>query len=45
MAMKGIDVSIWQGIIDWTRVRNDGTQFAILKAGGSDAGFYKDSTF
>lgn len=45
MAMKGIDVSIWQGIIDWTKVRNDGTQFAILKAGGSDAGFYKDSTF
>ena len=43
--MKGIDVSIWQGIIDWTKVRNDGTQFAILKAGGSDAGFYKDSTF
>lgn len=45
MIMKGIDVSIWQGIIDWTKVRNDGTQFAILKAGGSDAGFYKDSTF
>lgn len=45
MTMKGIDVSVWQGIIDWTKVRNDGTQFAILKAGGSDAGFYKDSTF
>ena len=43
--MKGIDVSIWQGIIYWEKVRNDGTQFAILKAGGSDAGFYKDSTF
>lgn len=43
--MKGIDVSHWQGAIDWTKVRNDGTQFAILKAGGSDAGFYKDSTF
>lgn len=45
MTMKGIDVSHWQGAIDWTKVRNDGTQFAIIKAGGSDAGFYKDSTF
>lgn len=45
MTMKGIDVSHWQGAIDWSKVRNAGIQFAIIKAGGSDAGFYKDSRF
>lgn len=45
MTMKGIDVSHWQGAIDWGKVRNAGIQFAIIKAGGSDSGFYKDSRF
>lgn len=40
---RGIDVSHWQGDIDWAAV--DGVEFAILKAGGSDAGFYKDAKF
>ena len=40
---KGIDVSHWQGTINWARVRTSGIQFAIIKAGGSDAGFYTDS--
>lgn len=39
---KGIDVSHWQGHIDWARVKAAGIQFAIIKAGGSDAGFYTD---
>lgn len=43
--IKGIDVSSWQGNIDWNRVRASGIQFAIIKAGGSDAGFYKDKKF
>lgn len=43
--MKGIDVSRWQGVIDWGAVKAAGIEFAILKAGGSDSGFYKDSTF
>ena len=42
---KGIDVSHWQGIIDWTAVKKDGVEFAIIKAGGSDKGLYKDSKF
>lgn len=42
---KGIDVSHWQGIIDWTSVKNDGVDFAIIKAGGGDGGFYKDKKF
>lgn len=43
--MKGIDVSHWQGAIDWKSVKASGVTFAILKAGGSDAGFYKDPRF
>ena len=42
---KGIDVSRWQGNIDWNKVKEDGIEFAILKAGGSDDGFYTDSKF
>ena len=45
MAIKGIDVSAWQGIIDWKAVKAAGIQFAILKAGGSDDGIYTDSKF
>lgn len=42
---KGIDISHWQGQIDWAAVKAAGVEFAILKAGGSDAGFYSDNTF
>lgn len=42
---KGIDVSRWQGVINWDAVKQSGIEFAILKAGGSDAGFYNDRTF
>ena len=35
---EGIDVSHWQGNIDWAKVKASGVQFAIIKAGGSDAG-------
>ena len=45
MEIKGIDVSHWQGDIDWEAVKEDGVEFAIIKAGGSDAGFYIDSKF
>lgn len=45
MAYKGIDVSKWQGVIDWQAVKASGIEFAILKAGGSDAGFYRDPQF
>lgn len=41
--IKGIDVSHWQGTIDWNKVKAAGIQFAIIKAGGSDAGTYTDS--
>lgn len=41
--IKGIDVSHWQGTIDWDKVKAADIKFAIIKAGGSDAGFYTDS--
>lgn len=31
--LKGIDVSVHQGKIDWEKVKKDGIQFAILRAG------------
>ena len=33
MAIKGIDVSEFQGKIDWNKVKNDGIKFAILRVG------------
>ncbi len=43
--MKIIDISHHQGSVDFNRVKNAGYEGVILKAGGSDAGFYKDSRF
>lgn len=43
--MKGIDVSRWQGKIDFKKVKKYGIDFVIIKCGGSDAGFYKDRNF
>ena len=44
-SMKGIDVSEWQGHIDWQKVKDSGVEFAIIRVGGRsmDAGnFYWD---
>lgn len=43
MEVKGIDVSRWQGSINWPRVASDpNVNFAIIKSGGSDSGLYTD---
>lgn len=39
----GIDVSKWQGTIDWAQVGTSGKTFAIIRA--SSGGTYKDTTF
>lgn len=44
---KGIDVSKWQGTINWQTVKNSGIDFAIIRAGfrGDAGGLYKDQYF
>jgi len=45
----GIDVSKWQGKIDWAKVKADGIDFAMIKMGGRSTGadgeLYVDSYF
>ena len=45
MALKGIDVSEHQGVIDWTKVAKDGVQFAIIRAGYGRELSQKDKQF
>ena len=33
MEFKGIDVSKWQGTINWSKVKNAGIDFAIIREG------------
>ena len=41
---NGIDVSKWQGKIDWQKVKNSGIEFAFVRIGyrGEDGTLYKD---
>lgn len=43
--MKGIDVSVHNGSIDWQKVKNAGVQFAILRAGYGREMSQKDARF
>ena len=43
--IRGIDVSRHQGNINWNLVKDSGAEYAIIKAGGADDGYYRDSTF
>ena len=43
--MKGIDVSVHNGNIDWNRVKKAGIQFAILRAGYGKLASQKDKQF
>ncbi len=43
--MKGIDVSVHNGNIDWQKVKNAGIQFAILRAGYGRELSQKDAKF
>ena len=43
--MKLIDISHWQGNINFSQVKASGIQGVIIKAGGSDKDFYKDNKF
>lgn len=43
--MKIIDISHWQGNVDFAKVKSAGISGVIIKAGGSDSGFYTDSMY
>lgn len=44
--IKGIDVSKYQGNIDWNKVKEDGVEFAMLRlASSNNSGLYIDNTF
>lgn len=45
MATKIIDVSTWQGNIDWSKVKADGVQGAIIRAGFGSLASQKDNKF
>ncbi len=49
IVVNGIDVSQWQGTIDWNKVKANGIDFAIIRAGGrsySEGGrLYFDDNF
>ena len=47
MAIKGIDVSKYQGKIDWPAVKADGVEFAIIRCGyaNSDGSITKDPCY
>ena len=42
-AIQGIDVSRWQGEIDWAKVKDAGTRFAFIKA--TEGGDHVDPNF
>lgn len=43
--MKGLDLSHWNQPFNFRAAKEAGIEFVILKAGGSDRGFYKDRCF
>lgn len=45
MVKNGIDVSAYQGDIDWSAVSASGVEFAILRAGYGDEASQKDAQF
>lgn len=45
MTTKIIDVSTWQGNIDWSKVKADGVQGAIIRAGFGKVASQKDNKF
>ena len=44
MNIKGLDVSEFQGEINWERVKNAGYQFAMIRAGATESVFRSEFT-
>ena len=45
MIKEGIDLSRWNIVSDYKKVKKAGISFAIIKAGGSENGLFKDRKF
>ena len=45
MAVKGIDVSSWQGNIDFKKVKASGVEFVIIRSGYGNLSSQKDNYF
>lgn len=45
MSKFGIDVSHWQGNFNFKAAQDEGVEYAIIKAGGADDGYYVDGKF
>lgn len=45
MSMKGLDISAHVGDVNFVQLKADGYEFVMLRAGGSDDGFYTDIMF
>lgn len=45
MSLKGIDISHWNGNIDFNKVKASGIDFVIIKAGGDESRKYTDPKF
>ena len=45
MKKFGIDISHWQGNFNFDKAIAEGVEFVVIKGGGADAGYYKDSMF
>ena len=43
--INGIDISHWNGSIDFDKVKASGIDFVIIKAGGNEGRFYQDPKF
>ena len=43
--IKGIDVSSWQGVIDYRKVKTSGVSFVIIRAGFGREVSQKDNCF
>lgn len=43
MSIKALDVSQWQGLINWDAVKAAGYEIAVIKMSGGDDGLYLDS--
>ena len=45
ISFKGIDVSKYQGNVNWVKVKNSGIKFAIIRAGYGRETYQKDPYF